>query len=222
MTSRHRRDDTSGLDFQLPPNVTVSHQLLSTGFAYVFREFQLGELGRLAVESTPTGETRLTSEIAGFPSNPMMQRCREVFEPLCEHLARKLEATRGPVRDAPLPVRVPQPLGKIPREETLSEACGKVVAFLIYADTATNEGLFEDVANLMVTHYVRHNVSTYIIGPDLGGGRRSTARPISSRSGRSAVPWSAYGPVNLIRALKRSSPSIADCPTPHAVRWKRS
>src|SRR5471030_2115403 len=95
MTSRHHRQDTPGLDFQLPPNITVSRQFLSTGFAYVFRDFELGELGRLAVESTPTGETRLTSEVAGFPSDPMMQRRREVFEPLCENLARKLEAIRG-------------------------------------------------------------------------------------------------------------------------------
>ena len=181
------------MDFQLPPNITVARQFLPTGFAYVFRDFELGELGRLAVESTPTGETRLTSEVAGFPSDPMMQRRREVFEPLCENLARKLEAIRGPGRDAPLPVRVPQPMGQIPCEETRCEACGKIVAFLIFAEAATNEGMFEDVARLMVPHYVRHNVPTYIIGPELGGG------PIEHRPANILKVWPQRGAVECLR-----------------------
>lgn len=57
-----------------------------------------------------------------------------------------------------------------PCEEMRCETCGKIVAFLIFADDATDDGLFEDFARLMYPHYTSHNVSTYIIGPELGDG----------------------------------------------------
>lgn len=50
MTTRHYRQDTPSLDFRLPPNITVTRQPLPNGIVYVFRDFDLGELGRLAVE----------------------------------------------------------------------------------------------------------------------------------------------------------------------------
>lgn len=161
MTIRHTRQNTPGLGFQLPPSITVTRQFLPDGLAYVFRDFELGELGRLAVEGTPTGETRITSEVAGFPNDPMMKRRLEVFEPLCKELTRKLESIRGEGRTAPLPFRTPQPMGQIPCEETRCETCGKMVAFLIFADGAIDDGLFEDSARLMYPHYARHNVPTY-------------------------------------------------------------
>lgn len=170
MTTHHPHHDTPGFGFQLPPNITVTRQLLPNGLAYVFRDVDLGELGRLAVEGTATGETRITSEVAGFPSDPMMQRRLEVFEPLCKEITRKLESLRGKGRATTLPVRTPQPMGQVPCEESRCEICGKIVAFLIFADDATDDGLFEDYARLMYPHYVRHNVPTYIIGPELGDG----------------------------------------------------
>jgi hypothetical protein len=170
MTTHHPHQNTLGLGFQLPPNITVTRQFLPNGLAYVFRDVDLGELGRLAVEGTTTGETRITSEVAGFPSDPMMQRRLEVFEPLCKELTRKLESVRGKGRATTLPVRTPQPMGQVLCEETHCEICGKIVAFLIFADNATDDGLFEDCARLMYPHYARHNVPTYIIGPELGDG----------------------------------------------------
>jgi len=165
MTTHHHNQN---IGFQLPPNITVTRQFLPNGLAYVFRDIELGELGRLAVEGTPNGETRISSEVAGFPSDPMMQRRLEVFEPLCKELTRMLESVRGKGRATKLPVRTPQPTGQIPCEETRCEICGKIVAFLIFAVDATDDGLFEDYARLMYPHYSRHNVPTYIIGPQLG------------------------------------------------------
>lgn len=134
MTTRHYREDTPGLDFQLPPNITVTHQPLPNGIAYVFRDFDLGELGRLTVEGTSAGETRIVSEVAGFPSDPMTQRRLEVLDPLCKELTRILESIRGQVRAEPHPVRDPQPVGQVPCEEVRCEACGTMVAFLVFAD----------------------------------------------------------------------------------------
>jgi hypothetical protein len=170
MTTHHPHQDVPGFGFQLQSNITVTRQFLPNGLAYVFRDVDLGELGRLAVEGTTTGETRITSEVAGFPSDPMMQRRIEVFEPLCKEITRKLESVQGKGRATALPVRTPQPMGQVPCEETRCEICGKIGAFLIFADDATDDGLFEDYARLMYPHYARHNVPTYIIGPELGDG----------------------------------------------------
>ena len=151
---------TSSLGFRLPPNITVTRQLLPNGMAYVFRDFELGELGRLAVESTPTGETQIVSEVAGDASDPMTQQRLEVLDPICKELTHVLESVQGRGRPAPLPIRHPHPQGQVPCEEIRCEACGAMVAFLVFAHGATDDGRFEDYARQMFTHYARHNVPT--------------------------------------------------------------
>ena len=163
MMTRQYRQDTPGLDFKLPPNITVTRQPLPNSIAYVFRDIDLGELGRLAVESTLTGETRITSEVAAFPADPMTQRRLEVLDPLCKELTHVLESIRGQGRAELLPVRDSQPVGQVPCEEVRCEASGKMVAFLVFADDATDEGRSEDYARLMYPHYSSHIVPTYII-----------------------------------------------------------
>ena len=208
MTTRHHRQDTPGLGFQLPPNVTLTRQFLPNGLAYVFRDVDLGELGRLAVEGTPTGETRITSEVAGFPFDPMMQRRLAVFEPLCKELTRKLESVRGEGRATALPVRKPQPMGQVPCEETRCETCGKIVAFLIFADDATDAGLFEDFARLMYPHYARHNVPTYIIGPERGDG------PMAHRPANILKVWPQRSAMECLRP-DEFNPRIEELVTQH-------
>ena len=70
-----------------------------------------GELGRLAVDGTTTGEARMTREVAGFPSDPMARHRRERLEPICMDLMRALESMGGNGRSASLPVRAPQSVG---------------------------------------------------------------------------------------------------------------
>lgn len=89
-TDQHH--DATDLGFRLPPNITVTRQLLPNGMAYVFRDFELGELGRLAVESTPTGETQIVSEVAGDASDPTTRQRLEVLDPICKELTRILES----------------------------------------------------------------------------------------------------------------------------------
>jgi hypothetical protein len=198
----------TGLGFQLPPNITVSRQFLPSGLAYVFRDVELGELGRLAVEGTRAGETRITSEVSGFPTDPMMQRRLKVFEPLCEELTRRLESVRGKGRATALPVRKPQPMGQVPCEETRCETCGKIVAFLIFADDATDDGLFEDFARLMYPHYARHNVPTYIIGSELGDG------PMEHRPANILQVWPQRTPMECLRP-DEFNPRIEKLATQH-------
>ena len=211
MTTRHPRHGIPGLvgsDFQLPLNITLTRQLLPNGLAYVFRDFELGELGRLTVEGSPTGETRITSEVAGFPSDPMTQRRLEVFEPLCKGLTRKLEAVCGKSRTAALPVRNPQPMGQVLCEESRCETCGKIVAFLIFADDASDDGRFEDFARRMYPHYERHNVPTYIIGPELGDG------PMERRPANILKVWPQRGAMECLRP-DEFNPRIEELVTQH-------
>ncbi len=129
MTTRYPHQDTSGSGFQLPPNITVTRQFLPNGPAYVFRDYELGELGRLAVEGTPTDEIRIGSEVSGLPDDPLMQRRLKTFEPLSKELTCKLGSVHGKGRATALPVHKKQPMSQVPCEESLCEICGKIVPF---------------------------------------------------------------------------------------------
>jgi hypothetical protein len=208
--TRSYHQDTQGLDFRLPPNITVTHQYLPNGIAYVFRDFELGELGRLALESTSDGETLIVSEAAGDANDPMTQRRIEVLDPICKELTRILESIRGKGRAAPLPVREPQPAGQVLCEEIRCETCDSMVAFLVFADDATDDGLFEDCARRMYTHYAYHNVPTYIIGPELGGG------PIAQRPANILMVWPQRRPIECLRP-DEFKPRITKLATQHCT-----
>jgi hypothetical protein len=167
MPLRQYRHDPSSAGFRLPAEVRVSRQPLSGGVAYVFRHTQLGELGRLALTPTASGETFVVTEVAGELDDPMTQRRRAILEPLCLALSRAL----GPGRATPVPPKRPGvPVGQVACEEVRCDVCGTLVAFLIFAPGAVDEGRFEDYARMMYPHYAKHNVPTYIIGPEQGGG----------------------------------------------------
>ena len=107
-----------------------------------------------------------------------------------------------------LPVRKPQPMGRVPCEETRCETCGKIVAFLLFADDATDAGLFEDFARLMYPHYARHNVPTYIIGPELGDG------PMEHRPANILKVWPQRSAMECLRP-DEFNPRIEELVTQH-------
>lgn len=187
---RHRSEQQPKTGFRLPADVRVSRELLFNGVAYTFRHLRLGDLGRMLVEGTLSGETRITNEVAGEPDDPMTQRRREVFEPLCLALSRAI----GPGRDTPVPAKRPGvPLDQVAGEEVRCETCGVVVAFLVFAESAADEASFEDYARLMYMHYARLNVPTYLIGPTLGDG------PMAHRPADILQVWPQRKPVERLR-----------------------
>jgi len=208
MSTDRRCQDAASLGFRLPPNITVTRQLLPHGMAYVFRDFELGELGRLAVEGISTGETQIVSEVVGDASDPMTQRRLEVLGPICKELTRILESGRGQGRPASLPIRHPHPQGQVPCEEVRCDVCSKMVAFLVFADGATDDGRFEDYARQMYSHYVRHNVPTYIIGPELGNG------PMKHRPANILKVWPQRSPMECLRP-EEFNPRIIELSTRH-------
>jgi len=181
------------MDFQLPPGVTVVRKELPGGLAYVFRDIELGELGRLRVQGTDTGETMFTSEVAGDPDDPMLVRRQDVLAPLCQDLMRRMRSVLGQGRSVPPESSPPTVSGSIACKEVRCEVCGAMVAFLIFADDASDRGYFEDCARGMFAHYARHNVPTYIIGPSLGGG------PPEHRPADVLQVWPVRRPIERLR-----------------------
>ena len=57
--------------FELPPDVSFRKQRLNDGWAYVFRHRTLGELGRILVQDTGDGHSRISCEVVGDPADPM-------------------------------------------------------------------------------------------------------------------------------------------------------
>lgn len=170
MPNRRKTPSEAAAGLSLPPGISLSRERLPAGMVYVFRHVELGELGRMRVEGTPSGETCITCEVAGFEGDPMFARRREILEPLSAEITRAIESIGGPSRSAPLPPVTQRPVGRVPAEEVRCVQCGTLVAFLIFADDATGQGRFEDYARLMFPHYSAHPVPAYIIGPELGSG----------------------------------------------------
>lgn len=79
------------MTFSLPPEITMMKHELADGMAYNFRHDSLGELGRIVLRGTDTGECEITSEVAGDPSDPMTKKRYDIILPITEHLAREMD-----------------------------------------------------------------------------------------------------------------------------------
>jgi hypothetical protein len=170
MTSQRKSPAEAAAGLKLPPNVSFHRARLPDGIAYVFRHTELGELGRLCVTGTASGETCVVTEIAGDEREVMFDQRRDMLEPLSTQIIEALESIRGPSNTPPPPLvaRPAVPGGTIPVEEVRCDRCGALVALLVFAEGATDLGQFEDVARQMYSHYAVTTAQTYIIGPEQG------------------------------------------------------
>lgn len=194
MTKRTDHQGKPGDDFWLPPNISVTRQPLPDGVVYAFRDVDLGQLGRLTLESTPDGETRISSEVAGDPQDPMTAQRLKVLEPICEALTHSLETALGRGRPtAALPARPPEPYGQVAVEEVCCDTCNQLVALIVFAEEATDRGQLEDYARMMYVHYARHNVPTWIIGAQYGD------EPMPLRKADVLQVWPHRGPLESLR-----------------------
>jgi hypothetical protein len=109
MKSQHVPGDQGR--FELPPDVSFRKQRLNDGWAYVFRHRTLGELGRILVQDTGDGHSRILCELVGDPSDPMTVKRGEVFKPLGLELAQRLEALTGTIPEAQAAPPPPSPPG---------------------------------------------------------------------------------------------------------------
>ena len=197
--------------FKLPPEVSFAKERLGDGWAYVFRHQTLGLLGRMLVQDTGDGRSRVTCELAGDPADPMTATRAEVFKPLGLELAHRLESRTGtvPESEAALPPPQPPPFREVVESQVIPcDRCGAAVAMLVFAPEATDPGRFEDHARKMFPEYSRMNVPTWVIGPALGTG------PPPDRPADILKVWPTRAPVERLRPAE-FNPVIERLATEH-------
>lgn len=69
--------------FQLPPDVSFRKERRSGAWVYVFRQTQLGDLGRIVLQGRPDGRTHVTCEVAGDTADPMTEKRGAIFKSRC-------------------------------------------------------------------------------------------------------------------------------------------
>jgi hypothetical protein len=197
--------------FELPAEVSFAKEPLGDGWAYVFRHRTLGLLGRILLQDTGDGRSRVTCEVVGDPADPMTAKRAKVFKPLGLELAHRLESRTGTVPEGRAAATPPQP----PPDRELVESqvipcdrCGVVVAMLIFAPEATDPGRFEDYARKMFPEYSRVNVPTWVIGPALGSG------PLPDRPADILQVWPTRAPIERLRPAE-FNPVIEQLATGH-------
>lgn len=164
-----RRRPAVAPPFALPPDVTVARQARPDGVAYRFRHRRLGLLGHLVVTAHGANQTRLSSEVAGHPDDPMTAERLAILRPLAEALTRVLDArTGGQAAGQAPPASAPSPDGphRIASKLMQCEGCGAPIALLIFAD----DGELEDHARLMHEQIVALGLPTWVVGPPRGDG----------------------------------------------------
>jgi hypothetical protein len=121
----------------------------------------------------------------------MTGKRREVFEPLAREILAEMDHLVGnsgaTVTPMPPPARSP---GMWFENKLLQcNHCDAVVARLVFAPEATDEGQFEDHARMMFGTVLELDVPTWVIGPDLGGG------PPEMRPADIMQVWPVRGPI---------------------------
>jgi hypothetical protein len=164
----------------------------------VFRHTELGYLGRIVLQGRSDGRTHLTCEVAGDPADPMTEKRAAIFQPLGLELASKFDKATGGTGDTHVPWVEPPPRPAEPKKGVASkliqcETCEAGVAFLIFAEEATDVGGLEDYARLMYPQIATQDLPTWVIGPMVGRG------PPAERPADILKVWPEREPVRRMR-----------------------
>jgi hypothetical protein len=213
--------------FQLPLDVSFEKQRLRDAWAYVFRHWVLGELGRILLQELGDGRCHLSCEVVGDAADPMTAQRMAILQPLGLELTRQMEMAMGTTTEGAggvePPPRPPEAKEVIESKVIPCERCGAVVAMLIFVPVATDPGRFEDYARKMYPQYKHLNVPTWIIGPALG------ERPLMDRPADVLKVWPAREPIERLRpaqfnarvdqlATGHCGPQAGVDPDPHGRR----
>ncbi len=158
------------MNIPMPPGVSFRKEVLQGNYAYIFRHFELGDLGRIVIQGLPNGHCYLSCEVSGDPDDPMTAVRKKIFKPLSEQVANTMESLLGNGSlGGAIPPSSPRSTTEIVESKLIScERCGRSAALLIFADDAKTPGDFEDYARKMFHKYKELDVPTWIIGPPVG------------------------------------------------------
>jgi len=158
------------MNISMPPGVSFRKEALQRNPNYIFRHFELGDLGRIVVQGLPNGHCRLSCEVAGDPDDPMIAVRKEIFAPLSEQVTNVMEDLlgKGSLNGA-IPQSSPESNTEVVESKLIPcGCCGESAALLIFADDATTPGDFEDCGRKMYCKYKELDVPAWIICPPVG------------------------------------------------------
>lgn len=181
--------------FQLPPGVSVRKERISGQWVYSFRHQQLGELGRIVLQTRTDSNTQVNCELAG-EDDPMAEERAAIFKPLALELCRHLEVACGRPREGTCvypPQMLPARTHCIASKLMQCETCDAAVALLIFAEGAYTLGELEDYARLMYPKVCELNLPTWVIGEPVG------SEPLPERPADILKIWPEREPVQRLR-----------------------
>lgn len=157
------------MTFKLPKEITVKQSMLPKGgWVYTFRHEKHGILGRVLLQGVGE-QTYISGEVSGDPDDPMTKTRTDIFKPIVEQLAEKMESLTGKGYPVPPPPRPAEPKEVVSAKIMQCLKCEANVAMLIFAED-NDIGSLEDAARLMYHKYSALDIPTWIIGPMVGDG----------------------------------------------------
>lgn len=157
------------MGFKLPEEITCRKEQKGTTHAFIFRHNTMGDLGRLVI-SEVDGMSHFSSEVLGDPNDPLLNKRKEILEPLTKAMILEVErATKAKnlnVDGSKFKHNMVSQKQMIPSKILPCFKCNKPVAHLIFADDAENQGHMEDYYRLMFSKIKDLNVTAWIIGKE--------------------------------------------------------
>ena len=154
----------------LPAGVTCRRETLPDGNpAWCLSHTDLGDLGRLVVQPTADGQSRILTEMTLGGDEVMAERRREVFEPIAMVLNRELQRLPGKGQEEPVANDNTQPGSThvVPSKMLQCSRCDGFHAHLVFVDDAITAGDLENAARLMYSKIRELDLPTWIVGASM-------------------------------------------------------
>ena len=151
----------------LPAGVTCRRETLPDGNpSWCLSHVDLGDLGRLVVQPTADGQSRILTEITRGGDEAMAERRREVFAPIARVLSEELQRLLGKSEDEPVADYEPLsgPTRVVPSKMLQCSRCDAFHAHLVFVDDAATAGDLENTARLMFAKIRQLDLPTWIVG----------------------------------------------------------
>ena len=157
------------MSFKLPPEISISKEIMNNSVGYIFRHKDIGELGKLVVTGLKEN-THFASFVSGEPEDPLTKKRQEILEPLTNAMIAEVEkqtkAKNVNIDPYSFTPKVPKKIHQVAAKHLPCPKCNKMVGHLIFADNAENQAEMEDYYRLAYPKIKEMNVPTWVIGKE--------------------------------------------------------